>query len=263
MITLLQLGGGASDFSVEGHALSPADWLLVKNSAARLLTARHSNAAAELLSSEPWELRKGTNGFGDDFEVLYRELPLAEFVAIEAESPQLNASLRQIAQALFQLRHPLRFVGIDLRQNTSPSAVVVPTTLQTSELVEAALNDAEASVASGRPQTAVDRAHTALHGYLKTLCLNTGTATAAQCDTIQACLHHLRTQHPNFTSPTQDESVRQVLRSLVSVAGAFNSVRNNATLAHPVDGLLQPAEAMLCINAMRTLLRYVHDKTAS
>ena len=40
MITLLKIGGGASDFTVDGHALSPADWLSVKSGAARLLTAR-------------------------------------------------------------------------------------------------------------------------------------------------------------------------------------------------------------------------------
>jgi hypothetical protein len=262
MITLLQIGGGAANFTVEGHKLAPDDWLAIKSSAERLLLARQCTAAAELLNSAPWELRKGTNGFGDDFDVLYHELPLTKFVEVRVDEPDKNAALRQIANALSQLRHPVRFIGVDLKNDSSPAPVTVPEALPRSEVVGRALNDAEAAILAGRPESAVDRAHTALHGYLKEICSDRGVAAPDECDSIPRCLAHLRDKDPAFVSTQQDEAIRLILRSLISVAGSFNGIRNHASLAHPGDGLLRPAEAMLCINAMRTLLRYVHDKTS-
>jgi len=44
----------------------------------------------------------------------------------------------------------------------------------TSEVVFEALKDAEILLRSSGPKNAVDRAHTALHGYLKKLCLDRG-----------------------------------------------------------------------------------------
>lgn len=263
MITLLKIGGGASDFTVEGHVLSPADWLTLKAAAVRLLNGRRCAKAAEMLTSAPWELRKGTNGFGDDFEVLYQELPLSKFLEITDDGPDAHISYRQIYDVLAQLRHPVRFIGVDLRNEAAPAPVSVPEIPARSEVVERALNDAEAAILSGRPESAVDRAHTALHGYLKGVCSDRGVATPDECDSIPRCLTHLRDRDPVFVSTQQNEAIRLIFRSLISVAGAINTIRNNATLAHPGEGLLGPGEAMLCINTMRTLLRYIHDKTSS
>src|ERR1700690_1018769 len=49
-----------------------------------------------------------------------------------------------------------------------------PVILQTSETVYEALKDAETLLKIRGPKSAVDRAHTALHGYLKKLCLDRG-----------------------------------------------------------------------------------------
>ena len=45
----------------------------------------------------------------------------------------------------------------------------------------------------------------------------------------------------------------QILRGMAQIVDALNPVRNEKTLAHP-NPLLGEAEAMLAINAIRTLL---------
>jgi abortive infection Abi-like protein len=50
--------------------------------------------------------------------------------------------------------------------------------------------------------------------------------------------------------------------SLGSVMDALNPARNRGSVAHPNDNLLDADEAMLFINAARTVLQYVDAKLA-
>jgi len=47
----------------------------------------------------------------------------------------------------------------------------------------------------------------------------------------------------------------QIFRGMAQIIDALNPVRNKKTLAHP-NPLLDEPEAMLAINAIRTLLHY-------
>jgi Abortive infection C-terminus len=51
-----------------------------------------------------------------------------------------------------------------------------------------------------------------------------------------------------------------VLRSFGSIVDKLNPLRNNASVAHPNSDLLPPAEAMLVVNVVRTLLQYLDAK---
>jgi len=59
---------------------------------------------------------------------------------------------------------------------------------------------------------------------------------------------------------TQD--MKKILRSFAAVVDAMNPIRNRATMAHPSGSLLPETEAVLCINAVRTLLQYLDSKLA-
>ena len=45
-----------------------------------------------------------------------------------------------------------------------------------------------------------------------------------------------------------------------SVIDAINTIRNNASVAHPNDALLGEAEAALAVNVIRTLFHYISTK---
>jgi hypothetical protein len=47
---------------------------------------------------------------------------------------------------------------------------------------------------------------------------------------------------------------------MATIVDALNPLRNKASLAHPTEELLADAEAMLVINAVRTLVHYLEKK---
>ena len=53
-----------------------------------------------------------------------------------------------------------------------------------------------------------------------------------------------------------------MLRAMASVLDAMNPVRNMASVAHPNQKLLAEPEAMLVMNACRTVLQYLDAKLA-
>ena len=132
----------------------------------------------------------------------------------------------------------------------------------TSEVVRRALSDAESLLRTGGPVSAVDRIHTALHGHLKALCAAEGIQLP-DAATMQKAMKELRTHHPKLKpSGARAGEVSQVLYSMAATLDALNTIRNNASAAHPNEALLGDPEALLAINAGRTIFTYVAQKTS-
>jgi hypothetical protein len=132
----------------------------------------------------------------------------------------------------------------------------------TSEVVRRAIADAETLLQSSGATSAVDRVHTALHGYLKISCDDAGIAYDTD-PSILELFKLLKQRHPRLQSlGTHQGPIVQVLRSLGSVMDALNPARNRGSVAHPNEDLLDADEAMLFINAARTVLQYVDAKLA-
>lgn len=127
------------------------------------------------------------------------------------------------------------------------------------DVVRQALDDAELLISGSGATSGVDRIHTALHGYLHAVC------EAEQIETdddapVTRLFRLLREQHPALT-PTgpRAEDVTRILKAFGSVVDALNTLRNQASAAHPRVRLDAP-EAMLAIHATRTLLHYIEAR---
>lgn len=132
----------------------------------------------------------------------------------------------------------------------------------TSDVVRRALSDAESLLRTGGPVSAVDRIHTALHGHLKALCAAEGIELPDSV-TLQKAMKELRTHHPKLKpSGARAGDVSQVLFSMAATLDALNTIRNNASAAHPNEDLLGDPEALLALNAGRTIFTYVVQKTS-
>ncbi|PTN53107.1 abortive infection family protein [Stenotrophomonas panacihumi] len=130
----------------------------------------------------------------------------------------------------------------------------------TSDVLRRALADANTLIQSAGPTHAVDRIHTALHAYLKAVCQAQGLEPP-QSDTITNLFKLLRTAHPNLRElGSQSETMTNVLRSLSNVIDCLNPARNHGSLAHANEALLDKDEAMLAINAARTVFQYLDAK---
>lgn len=138
--------------------------------------------------------------------------------------------------------------------------VVMPSLTITSEVVERALRDVEQLLEKSGPTSCVDRVHTALHGYMRDVC-RAQALVVPEDASIQQLLKALREQHPAFRElGPRPEDVTTVLRALGAIVDKLNPLRNSASVAHPNPALLPTAEAMLVVNAVRTILHYLEMK---
>jgi Abortive infection C-terminus len=142
-------------------------------------------------------------------------------------------------------------------------AVSSPRPKITTDTVERAIRDAETLVQASGATSGVDRIHTALHGYLIAACDDASLQYPKDPDLTQL-LWQLREHHPKLQNlGPRAQDITQVFRAIGKILNALNPVRNRASVAHPNATLLEQHEAMLVVNAARTILHYVDAKLSS
>lgn len=135
-----------------------------------------------------------------------------------------------------------------------------PARLSSSDVVRRALNDAEHLMHASGPVSAVDRLHTATHGYFRSLCIESGIAVPDEAS-LTLLFKLLRQDHPSLQSfGSYDKDLVRVLQGFAQAVDALNSLRNNGSVAHPSDDLLGEPEAHLAVNAIRTIFNYISAK---
>jgi len=145
----------------------------------------------------------------------------------------------------------------------SNGIISVPTPQSTSDIVLRALADADQLISSRGAVSGVDRMHTALHGYLRSVCLRVGIGVNRDAS-VTELFKVLRENHSAFKDlGARSEEITKVLRALATVIDALNPIRNRASVAHPNEELLDEPEAVLVINAIRTLLQYIESRIKS
>lgn len=128
------------------------------------------------------------------------------------------------------------------------------------KVVREALHDAEVLLRDRSPVSAVDRVHTALHGYLKEKCREAEIAHADDAST-PALFKLLRNNHPalqDLGPRTQD--IKKVMNSAAAILDALGPLRNRGSMAHPNEDLLDPEEATLVVNVGKSLIGYLSAK---
>lgn len=171
---------------------------------------------------------------------------IAKFGGDDASSPERTA-----------IRAEIQTWALELERGPSVS---VPAPASTRTVVLRALADSDTLLRTNGPLSAVDRIHTALHGHLLSLCDAEGIALPNDAS-ITVALKALREQHPRLqASGARSAEVTQVLYAMSNVLDKLNTIRNNASLAHPNETLLDDAEARLAINAGKTVFAYVDER---
>lgn len=131
---------------------------------------------------------------------------------------------------------------------------------EASDVVQRALDDASTLLRTSGPQSAVDRVHTAMHGYLLSLCAEVGVVLDGR-PTMNQLFKALRESHPALSDVgAREEDVKRILGSMATILDALNPVRNNASVAHPNSELVGEPEASLVINTVRTILSFLESK---
>ncbi|MCH8493677.1 MAG: abortive infection family protein [Idiomarina sp.] len=140
-------------------------------------------------------------------------------------------------------------------EHISPPDPVIGTAEST---VSRALADAKALVGHSDASSAIDRAHTALHGYLLELCDNASIPVENDAS-LSRVFKVLRQSHSALTPDGPRASdVTKILQSFAASIDALSTIRNRASLAH-ANELLDEPEATVALNAVYTIFRYVQD----
>ena len=257
------------------------------------MTTSPSQADRELHSLTRGEIQRVVNrfigvegGYLGDFSYASHAAFYSEYCDLDIDPFQYEGTTRErFIQILFSepARHQARIIRgiidrcpIDEGPETRTAALrdellrladrcdgyMVPSQLPASatEVVSRAIADAEALLRTTGATSGVDRVHTALHGYLITLCDAEGITHAADA-TMPALLKVLRRNHPRLQDlgPRPDD-IERILNACATIMDALNPVRNRASVAHPNELLLPAEEAALVINTARTLLSYLSAK---
>ncbi|MBI2428125.1 MAG: abortive infection family protein [Ignavibacteriales bacterium] len=261
MITLYS-GSGAQDSEILNKKFNDEQYSSIKSSVERLLEARGHTDAVYTLRELPFQLSEGTNGFGDEFLVLHCNVSVDEYAKSTATKidPTKQYQYELIAQTFTEIGCYVRFIGLVLVTNATVGVVSSPTPQITTSTVERALKDAQNLLQTSGPASAVDRVHTALHGYLKKICDEQPISYGID-PSIGDLFSAIRDHHPKFipTGP-HDPDILKILRGCSKIIDAVNILRNRASVAHPNPVLLEEPEAILVINTVRTLLHYVDSK---
>ncbi len=261
MIRLFE-GGGARGFELLHPAKTEPEWSRLRSAAARLLRARGGTLAAKLLEQVPWELWQGTNYFGDEFNVLYGRMPLERYASLaeKAARSDVRDAAAAVAETVSEVDRYVRFIAVALDTETGPEPVPPPSLTVSSASVDRALRDAEALLTSTGPSSAVDRVHTALHGYLRAACARAGIGVDPSAS-LTSLFKALRQAHSAFLDQgPRGSDIGRIGNALANILDAMNPLRNVASNAHPNEDVLKGPEAMLVINAARTILHYLDAK---
>ena len=195
-----------------------------------------------------------------------------EFVEIlNAQPPQVQAKILRTVLASLPidtysgphtrnrlLRNKLSTVADRLESSTVLVDNVSPKSAQ--DVVQVALKDADHLIARGSARSAVDRTHTALHGYLKEMC-DDESIQYEQDSSLPRLFKLLQNHHSAFQSSGQhQEKIDNICKGLATAIHSLNEIRNQATPAHPNDTLLDVCDATLAINTMRTIFHFLEEK---
>jgi hypothetical protein len=260
MIQLFQ-GGGAGDFELFGPVFNNEQLGRIRNLACQMLARQGNSVSSDFFKNIPFEIYEATNKFGDQFSIVHASVPFDQYMQINESKDQdkLSGIGYQIAKTIEEISGKyIRFVVVELDTEAGLNPVDTPVIQYSSNAIEQALDDAKQLVLSGKPNNAVDRTHTALHGYLQKKCKLLDIKYEST-DTI-ARLFKLIRNHPIFSkNSVNDKEINKINNSIGAILDALNTIRNEKSLAHPNDLLGKP-EAMLAINCSLSILHYLESK---
>lgn len=261
MIRFYSKKGGAQDFELLSTTYNKEEWLSQKSLICRFLRAKSRTDAADLLEGIPLELYDSTNVFGDDFYVLYCEVSIEEYVEFEEfiQDKNVQGLWQQIVDAFWDMKRSIRFIATGISEKEQ-AIIPTPRVDVTNVAVLRALRDVENLLVTSGPVSAVDRVHTILHGYFREICVSADLELPNDASIVRL-FSILRNHHPVLVNlGSRTEEVSRLLNTMSSIVDQLNMWRNRASIAHANEAILSEDEAVLAINASRTLLHYINSK---
>ena len=111
----------------------------------------------------------------------------------------------------------------------------------------------------GRPRSAVDRAHSAVHRMLQIMALEVEWEFNRR-DGVLDLYRHVRKHHPAFAASGGEEKVLGLFGSLGQILQKITEIRNQHSLAHPSRGLISEPSARFVVHMALAAFELMADR---
>lgn len=112
------------------------------------------------------------------------------------------------------------------------------------------------SIEKHEPEAALDRLHTYTIKYLRSICSERGIATDKEKPLHSLMGEYIKSLKTNHE--IESEMTERILKSCISILEAFNSVRNNQSMAHD-NKFLNYDESMLIVNNVVSSIKFIES----
>jgi hypothetical protein len=146
-----------------------------------------------------------------------------------------------------------------LRQDSSVAELDALTAISDERDFDKVAKAVREAIDKNEPESALDRLHTFVIKYVRTLCTQHGLVVAREKP-----LHSLFGEYVKRLREEghiESEMTLRILKSSISTLEAFNEVRNNRSLAHD-NPILQYDEALLIFNHVAGSIRFLRSVEA-
>lgn len=251
---MIYSGSGSGEIIEEGLA-SQSEWEHKRQQIIRLLQVRNQSSSIELLRRREFVLLNGTNSFNDEFKYLQTVLTPEEYVDFEVffskkENKQIG---REISTALSDIGYYVRFIFAKIgdRQDIIVDAPRIKK-ISKLDVLKECLSSAESDIRNGNYVYAVDRLHTAMHAYLLDRC----KVAAVDTDEKSSIMKLLKQLKGSSNNP----SIEKILTGCGNLLDSINFIRNNNSLSHPNEMLLDEVDALFYTNITKSILTYLESR---
>lgn len=112
------------------------------------------------------------------------------------------------------------------------------------------------SIEKNEPEKALDRLHTYTIKYLRSVCTGRGIQSDKEKPLHSLMGEYIKSLKTN--NEIESEMTERILKSCISILEAFNSVRNNQSMAHD-NKFLNYDESMLIVNNVVSSIKFIES----
>lgn len=165
--------------------------------------------------------------------------------------------LTQVAKSIYNSSDNHVLVDTHIFPSLEENISVDFTVLNNVDSVFKAISDAEESMTNGQYENAIDRVHTAIHGYFRSILEQNGIQFQ-QDEKINKLYKQIQFLIENEIEPAEVASlVKTTVRSASGIISTLNDVRNRHSLSHPSASIIGKNEAKLVISMANAIVEYI------
>lgn len=187
--------------------------------------------------------------------ILDIKVPFNKYELFESEKNRILA----VAKKIYGKQDDNILTHIEIGLLLENSEIADLSTLKKTETIEKAIDDAELLMSQGKYDSAIDRVHTAFHGYLRNILAGL-EVQYFESDTLSQLYSKLHSNLPDsFESEDISQLVKTSARGATGIVSSINDFRNKHSLAHPNESLISKREAEFVIKLIESLSKYINE----